>query len=135
MEITNNHSIEEHDKALETLTELSSSPEEEAFENIPVEFHPAINHVAAEIASALGYEYPDDYDFLNPVSPRAVEMRQLAIVSISTLQHFCLTEWGTSLSELADNDDTECPHCGFVHKPGQNTLCPDGRTFPEIIEL
>lgn len=28
----------------------------------------------------------------------------------------------------------ECPDCGFVHEPFQNTLCPDGSVNPEIID-
>ncbi|MEG3899944.1 MULTISPECIES: hypothetical protein [unclassified Microcoleus] len=31
--------------------------------------------------------------------------------------------------------DTECPDCGFVHEPFQNTLCPDGEPKPQIIEV
>lgn len=30
--------------------------------------------------------------------------------------------------------DTECPDCGYVHEPFQNTLCPDGEPKPEIID-
>lgn len=102
MEITQNHSIAEHDKA---LAELSVNSEQDIFENIPVEFHPAINHVAVEIASALGWGYPDGYNFLDSKNPRAIEMCRLAIVSISTLQDFCLAEWGTSLAELTDEKE------------------------------
>ena len=102
MEITQNHSIAEHDKA---LVELSANSEQDIFENIPVEFHPAINHVAAEIASALGWGYPDGYNFLDIGNPRVAEMCRLALVSISALEDFCLAEWGSSLADLVDKEE------------------------------
>lgn len=30
--------------------------------------------------------------------------------------------------------NTECPDCGFVHEPFQNTLCPSGEVSPQIID-
>ena len=99
---TYSHSIAEHDKA---LAELSANSEQDIFENIPVEFHPAINLVAGEIASTLGWGYPNGYNFLDTQNSRAVEMCRLAIVSISALQDFCLAEWGTSLADLVDKEE------------------------------
>lgn len=102
MKITQNHSPAEQDKALAELS--ANSSEQDIFENIPVEFHPAINSVATGIATTLGWAFPDDYNFLDTRNPRAVEMCRLAIISISTLEDFCLTEWGSSLAELVDKE-------------------------------
>jgi len=37
-------------------------------------------------------------------------------------------------ADQATDSSTECPDCGYVHKPGQNTLCPGGEPKPEIID-
>ena len=78
--------------------------EKEALATIPIKLHPAINKIAAEIATTLGWRYPEDYDFLNESNPRAVEMVRLAIASLRALDNYCLNVWSTSLDDLVKEE-------------------------------
>ena len=73
-----------------------------ALSEIPWPLIPAIDRIAAEIASVQGFKSEDNRDFLGSTNPRSIEMCRLAIASIIALQDFCTDEWGTSLADLVD---------------------------------
>lgn len=77
----------------------------EALSQIPWALIPAINRIAAEIASVQGFKSEDGCDFLNSTNPRAIEMCRLAIISIVELQNFCTDEWNTTLADLFESAD------------------------------
>jgi hypothetical protein len=79
--------------------------ERETLESLPLGLHPAINSIAAEIATTLGWAYPENYDFLKEKNPRAVEMCRLAIISLQALDVYCLNTWGTSLDDLIREEE------------------------------
>ena len=76
-----------------------------ALSEIPSPLIPAINRIAAEIASVQGFKSEDRCDFLGSTNPLAIEMCRLAVASIIALQDFCTGEWNTSLADLVDAEE------------------------------
>jgi hypothetical protein len=72
----------------------------EALSRLPWVLVPAVNRIAAEIASTQGWKVENNYDFLVSTNPRSIELCRLALAAIIALEDFCQDEWGTSLDEL-----------------------------------
>lgn len=69
------------------------------FDRIPPQLRPALNQMAAEIASSLGRAYPSEYDFSKSKNPKAVEVYRLAIVALQALDEYCMN-CGVGLADL-----------------------------------
>jgi hypothetical protein len=76
-------------------------------DDIPTELHPALNRMASEIATALGRGYPSEYNFSKSKNPKAIEIYQLAIVSLRALNEFCMDGYGIGLADFVGLIDQE----------------------------
>lgn len=57
----------------------------------------------------------------------------IAEVMLSAREVAESSEISEAIAEQAVN--SECPNCGFVHEPFQNTLCPDGEPKSQVVEV
>lgn len=72
----------------------------DSIDKIPVELRPALDRMAFEMASALGWQCPSGYDFSTNKNPRA-------IVALQTLDDYCMDGYGVGLSDLVGLLDEE----------------------------
>ena len=76
-----------------------------ALSRIPWQLVPAVNRIAAEIASTQGLKYETNTDFLCSTDFHAIQLCRIALVSMMALQDYCMDEWDRGLEELVDAEN------------------------------